>query len=233
MKPLLLLLFISNFACAQYWGGQEIKETQLKNWLPKFELEYAGSYHFGESESESDLHLFFSGNVIVGQVHNAYWEEKEVLSRKRNFINLTHIEIDKKGNFTSDQYHGKFVTFTNESGEVYKALKIDNPWTSWIEDSAYEIGTKTGLVFEHIYYGIYGKASYRNLDPNELKKMSKNELAIMRNEIYARYGYIFIKNGKMDQYFTKQDWYTAEHKDVDRFLNEIELSNIQLIKGLE
>nr|WP_298953355.1 YARHG domain-containing protein [uncultured Nonlabens sp.] len=77
-----------------------------------------------------------------------------------------------------------------------------------------------------MYYGNYPKSSYRKLEPNELKKMSKSELAIMRNEIYVRYGYIFIKNGKMDQYFRKQDWYHAEHKNVDRFLNEIEIYNI-------
>jgi len=43
------MLFISNLTFAQYWGGQEINESDLSPWLPKFQLEYAGTYHFGES----------------------------------------------------------------------------------------------------------------------------------------------------------------------------------------
>ena len=232
MRILIILLFTSNFTFAQYWGGQEINESDLTNWIPKFEIEYAGTYHFGESESESDFHLFFVGDCIIGQVQSGYWE-KNTGFRKSKYINLTNIEIDKAGNLTSDQYNGKFIKYKSESGEYYKALRINNPWTSWIEESEFEIGTRTKIVFDNIYYGKYGKASFMKLDTNELKKMTKSELSIMRNEIYARYGYEFIENGKMDKYFRKQDWYRPEHKDVTSFLNKIEIYNIGIIKQLE
>ncbi|MGR7814292.1 YARHG domain-containing protein [Lacinutrix undariae] len=232
MRILIILLFISNFTFAQYWGGQEINESDLTNWIPKFEIEYAGTYHFGESESESDFHLFFAEGCIIGQVQSGYWEEKTGL-RKSKYITLTNIKIDKSGNLTSDQHNGKFVKYKNESGEYFKALKINNPWTSWIEKSEFEIGTRTKIVFDNIYYGKYGKASFMKLDTNELRKMSKNELSIMKNEIYARYGYKFIENGKLDKYFRTQNWYRPEHKNVTSFLNKIEIYNIEIIKQLE
>lgn len=232
MRILIILLFTSNITFAQYWGGQEINESDLTNWIPKFEIEYAGSYHFGESESESDFHLFFAGDCIIGQVKSGYWEENTGF-RKSKYINLTNIKIDKTGHLTSDQHNGRFVKYKTESGEIYKALRINNPWTSWIEDSEFEIGTRTKIIFKNIYSGKYKKASFRKLETDELKKISTEELAIMRNEIYARYGYVFIKNGKMDKYFRNQDWYRAEHKNVSRFLTEIELYNIKLIKELD
>ncbi|MBJ2175506.1 YARHG domain-containing protein [Aureibaculum sp. A20] len=232
MRILLILLFISNFTAAQYWGGQEIKASELTNWIPKFEIEYAGSYHFGESESESDFHLFFTEDGIIGQVQSGYWEEKTGL-RKSNYLNITNIKIDKGGTFVSDQHTGQFIRYKTENGEFLNGLKINNPWTSWIEDSEFEIGTKTKLQFENIYYGKYGRASFKKLRKDELKKMSAEELKIMKNEIYARYGYIFIKDGKMDKYFRNQKWYRAEHKNVSSFLTKIELYNINLIKQLE
>jgi len=232
MRISIILLFISHLTFGQYWGGQEISESDLSSWLPKFEIEYAGTYHFGESESESDFHLFFSGDCIIGQVKSGYWEENTGIWRNK-YINLTNIKIDKTGKFTSDQHTGQFIRYKTETGEYYKGLKINNPWTSWIEDSEFEIGTRTKLVFDDIYYGKYGKASFRKLTTDELKKISTEELTIMRNEIYARYGYIFIKDRKMYKYFRTQDWYSAEHENVSDFLTEIELYNINLIKQFE
>ena len=120
-----------------------------------------------------------------------------------------------------------------ESGDYIKGLRINNPWTSWIEDSEFEIGTRTQLNFENIYYGKYSKASSRKLNHDELNQMNSRDLKLMRNEIFARYGYTFKKGGEMDIYFSKQEWYRAQHKKVEQFLTEIEFYNIQLIKQNE
>lgn len=232
MKTLIILLLISKVTFAQYWGGQEINESDLTNWIPKFEIEYAGTYHFGESESESDFHLFFSGDCVVGQVQNGYWEEDTGIW-KNNYITLTNISIDKKGKFTSDQHSGQFIRYKTESGEFIKGLRIDNPWTSWLEGSEFEIGTRTQLKLENIYFGKYSEASSRKLSIEELKRMSSEDLKLMRNEIFARYGYTFKKDGEMDKYFREQEWYSAQYKEVEAFLTEIELYNIELIKQNE
>jgi len=81
--------------------------------------------------------------------------------------------------------------------------------------------------------GLYPQSSTRQLTRTELKKRSKHDLQIMRNEIFARYGYIFKEGGEMDKYFKSQDWYTPQHKNVNNFLTEIEKANLKLIKEME
>jgi len=55
----------------------------------------------------------------------------------------------------------------------------------------------------------------------------------MQNEIFARYGYAFIKGGKMEKYFKSQEWYKAEKSNVNDFLTKIEMKNIERIKRAE
>lgn len=229
MKQYLVLvftLFLAINSFSQYIGGQEADTTKISNWIPKFELEYTGVYHFGESESESDFNLFISGDKIVGQVKKGFWGVDG--NWKSEFINLTNIKIDKNGNFTSDKNSGRFIKYENR-----KALIINNPWSSWIEGSTYEIGTKVDVKFKDMFYGKYTEASYKLLASNDFKNLAISELSIMRNEIYARYGYIFKTGGRMEKYFKAQKWYRPEYKNVDSFLTEIELYNIELIKKIE
>ncbi len=81
--------------------------------------------------------------------------------------------------------------------------------------------------------GEYPFASQRLLTADELKKYSKAELKIMRNEIYARHGYIFIAGREMDQYFRTQSWYQPKYKDVNKMFSDIERKNIQTISAAE
>ncbi len=90
-------------------------------------------------------------------------------------------------------------------------------------------------VYQYLRTNFKGKnpeTSERLLTEKELKNTSKKQLKIMRNEIYARYGYIF-KTEEMSTYFKKQENYLAVMEDVDAFLSEIEIKNIALIKRLE
>lgn len=82
------------------------------------------------------------------------------------------------------------------------------------------------------FKGKYPESSGRLLSETELKNIPKKQLKIMRNEIYARYGYIF-KTEEMSAYFKKQENYLAVMEEVDAFLSEIEVKNIALIKRLE
>lgn len=77
----------------------------------------------------------------------------------------------------------------------------------------------------------YAFVSYRAVTENELQKYSAEDLRIMRNEIYASYGYIF-KDEKLKTYFKQQGFYGGM-TNVDAFLNDYEQSNIELIKQVE
>jgi len=80
--------------------------------------------------------------------------------------------------------------------------------------------------------GIYPQASKYKMTASELYGMSRYDLRIMRNEIYARHGYIF-KTNDMRDYFINQNWYQPSYDDVTRFLTPVEKYNIELIKDLE
>jgi hypothetical protein len=126
---------------------------------------------------------------------------------------------------------GQFVTYTDSTG-TYKGLKINNPWTEWLEDGRYEIGIRL-KVSARLYQGDFTQVSTRHLTEEELSELDKETLQIMRNEVYARYGYRFQDGGKMEQYFIKQNWYRPQHDDVTDFLTQVELDNIELIKKIE
>jgi hypothetical protein len=80
--------------------------------------------------------------------------------------------------------------------------------------------------------GNYTIASEKILTVDDLLNRNKYELKIMRNEIFARHGYIF-KTNDMRLYFESQAWYSPRYDDVNSFLTEIEKGNIELIKRYE
>ncbi len=82
-----------------------------------------------------------------------------------------------------------------------------------------------------------GESSYPDmssvlLDKSYLENKDAWELRIMRNEIYARHGYIF-KLPELNEYFMKQSWYKPESEDVTNSLTPAEKENIEMIKRYE
>jgi len=65
-----------------------------------------------------------------------------------------------------------------------------------------------------------------------LADKSLTELRFMRNEIFARHGYIF-KSEDLNAYFSDKSWYSPIRSDVTKLLTEIDKYNIQLIKKKE
>ncbi|MGM9704728.1 MAG: YARHG domain-containing protein [Prevotella sp.] len=80
--------------------------------------------------------------------------------------------------------------------------------------------------------GQYAVASMRLLTESDVAGMSSAELKIMRNEIFARHGYIF-KTKSMKDHFAAQPWYSGRYDDVSDKLSEIETKNVAFIKKHE
>lgn len=66
----------------------------------------------------------------------------------------------------------------------------------------------------------------------DLVNLSANELAILRNAIYAKHGYIF-KSEKYAKYFSAFDWYAPETDDVNGRLTKDDKHSIALIQKAE
>lgn len=76
-------------------------------------------------------------------------------------------------------------------------------------------------------------ASSRLLTKNEVAQMTKEELSLARNAIYARHGYQY-KNAELSEFFGKQPWFKpTDVKMEDIPFSKIELDNIRLIKAQE
>lgn len=92
-----------------------------------------------------------------------------------------------------------------------------------------------GYYYEH-YTGdntyIIPDSNTRKLSKSELSGFNSNTLALIRNEIYARHGYIFQKQ-KYKDYFGSKQWYTPNENFDVSWLNSVEKYNVELIKSME
>ena len=77
----------------------------------------------------------------------------------------------------------------------------------------------------------YKRASLAILDKKEIQHLSKKELRLMRNEIYADYGYIF-KSHELQNYFNQKEWYSPRIKYIPS-LTIIEQINVRTIQAIE
>jgi len=88
------------------------------------------------------------------------------------------------------------------------------------------------IIKNNIRAGNYWFVSWDSLYGNDLKHIPPSELRLMRNEIFARYGYIF-KSKELQDYFMETEWYKPFFSNVDSFLKPIEKHNINFIKQSE
>lgn len=227
---ILISVLTTNTLSAQRIGWTVIDSLKVTPWTTDDIKDYESVYHFGESEGESDFVLIITGNTIYAQIITGHWNESST-AWVREHINLQNVKIEDS-KFFSDSYNGEFVIYSGGEKPVF-GLKIYNPWGNELYDNQYEIGITSYPIKTHYDLGMYTQASTRLLKKIELDKFKTSELQLMRNEIYARYGYTFIKGGKMDTYFSKFDWYKPRHKSVEKMLTELEKQNIKTIKKVE
>lgn len=78
-------------------------------------------------------------------------------------------------------------------------------------------------------------SSVRELTDDDLRGLTKDELRIARNEIYARYGRQF-NDESLNNYFNSKSWYVNLPKlpaNTDPTLTKLELANLDKIKAYE
>lgn len=199
---------------------------------------YAGLYHFGESEGESELRIHFSKGIWSVQKNWAVMD-METGGFKPQYHNLRDVNIDVDGNFSATDIDengasivrkGEFVPALDHEGNDAFSLKIDNPWSYVYEEGAAESSLKIAIDPKEIYAGAYPESSFRVLEESDLEQLSKENLQIMQNEILARYSFSFEEGSAMATHFKQVKWHRPLFDNVDTFLNPIEKANIELIK---
>ena len=79
---------------------------------------------------------------------------------------------------------------------------------------------------------LYLIARYKILTEKDIDHLSKEEMAFLRNEIFARHGHVF-KTDRMKDYFSEKEWYFPLIYDATDNLNAIEKENVSFILQME
>ena len=114
----------------------------------------------------------------------------------------------------------------NESYEWQEDSTIDNPAFLDVKDN--ELPEDSGSAYDDY---ILADSQYTKLVETQLYGLSKSDLRIARNEIYARHGYIF-ESADLQNYFSSQSWYESDAL-YNYELTDIEQYNVTLIETME
>ena len=125
-----------------------------------------------------------------------------------------------------------WVEFTDKGIDLYNAVwDDDNPVGYYKQSTFYKSLTKKDQITE-ILTGQYPYTSMKLVLPSELDYFSKAQLRVMRNEIYARHGYVF-SSADLKAHFAKMSWYKPLNDNSKVQLSQLEQLNVDLIKAWE
>lgn len=163
----------------------------------------------------------FCGYLVIKTMR-----DQNSIDKKKN-----NIEIMSSSETSAKEDLNKKTTESSSANEI-KSDKINSKASQKINVNP--VSTIPTNIPENsaLIKGYYPQASESILTASELSGMSKQDLLIMRNEIFARHGYIFKKK-EIQSYFTSQPWYRGQYEDVTSMLSDIEKMNIELIKKHE
>lgn len=107
-------------------------------------------------------------------------------------------------------------------GNKMKENKLKYEDEEYIEESYF---STSELVFDY-------NSSLKELKIKDVENLSKADIYILRNSIYARHGYSF-KSIQLSNYFQEQSWYYPVKSDIKKELSALEKKNISLLMRYE
>ena len=167
----------------------------------------------GTSSNKISSQLATGGEVIYNTGTGRYLMTF-VVGNTRYYANVSE-------GSTTEQVHNKHYTVTAEpTSETYNG------------NTVYEITTLTKYDGDY----LLANSGTKLLTDSDIKGMSKYDLALARNEIYARHGRKF-QTAEYHNYFSSKSWYSINpnynYSDDNSNLNEIEAKNVQFLLNAE
>ncbi|WP_456457991.1 YARHG domain-containing protein [Reichenbachiella sp.] len=228
MKRFKQLLAVLIILLTFYVSAQQAFEDNLIDWIPSNQSDYTGVYELGQQERQAFLRVISTPNYKIFQLKTNF---QYIVGGPRDvrFHTYSNTTIDEHGNVSFEEHKGQFVKYCDFFGDTIYSIRFKPALTDM--SPLYELGKRKKL--ESSYKGKFIQASTAELKANDLTGLTPKQLQIMRNEIFARYGYIFKEGGEMSRYFKNQYWYKPERTEVNELFTELEKSNIQLIQKEE
>ena len=163
-------------------------------------------------------------------IHLGTLSESDYFCREASYRFVNDSIIEVKANFP--KYRSKNQRYDFETRFTYHKITSDGAIIE-LSSSRYYDFTKFILMNENnlkgcFAWGIQGATYSDEHNMWMTDHLSIEDLDIMRNEIFAEYGYKF-KTEKWQKYFSEQSWYTPMYDDVNDKLTEIDKANVKLI----
>lgn len=185
-----------------------------------------------EKNTENTIKMNYVKDLIEdhAEIEEVYKVKKSGGNKGIIALIIISIIVTLGGGVIGYNYIGKSVKPEVASNTESKAPekeddKVDN---SKVTESEEDKVDKNNVDY------ILPESDSKVLSSGELSNFSKENLAFARNEIYARYGYIF-KSEIYSDYFNSKSWYTEDpsFSGNESEFNSYEKANIKLIKSLE
>jgi|GEM_PF-2458541 len=130
------------------------------------------------------------------------------------------------GLYESSDGHGVYKYYKVTAEGIVEELKTDRQFNFT------KFARIDATYFSSCHYDPLdnGDAGWEDGKPNlvVVRGISNEDLDVMRNEIFAEYGFVF-KSAKWKEYFSAKSWYNPQYDNVDQFLTETDKANIKFI----
>lgn len=103
-------------------------------------------------------------------------------------------------------------------------------WEWYFTDPMFIVDLSQPFHFDHDQ--LYLKAKLMDLTEQDVAGLSKEQLSLVRNDIFARHGHTF-KTPKMADHYRSTEWYNPVIADAAPLLNKFEKRNVDFIKKKE
>lgn len=175
--------------------------------------------------SKGNLIFEFDDKITNGTSYK--YDLKNNLIEKKNSQASTKYNYDDYGNWISEIIdYGDYQYITKRNIDYYSENEIKSKKHTNVLLNSKQNNTNKISNFNST--DEFNKI----ISLSDIKGKTSFELKIMRNEIFARHGYIF-KTVDMKEYFNKQTWYSPKYEDVSSKLSTIEKKNIEFLKSNE
>lgn len=241
---LISLIIVVAIACFGY-GDDVAKDEIAEDRYTADELYDNTEEYLGESEDFDDYlgswvtYLDGGGKAVLNVWKEAgeYWISMDAVTSSNVFypraiLDYLDEDLGLASGMSDDEYYYFDVILDFSNGMLLVSVDIIE------KDSGYELDFEDldfsrGIEEDDEY--IFPDSDYEYLQRWELEGLSKEDLKIARNEIYARHGRMFQDAG-LQAYFNSCSWYTpsiAPEDFKESMLNEVEIANRDMIVAYE
>lgn len=224
------IAYLAGMDTYRYLGQNKFVPVEL-NHLDEYDPDDAIPFAFESINGVDYLdNQFCSKDISFTQRYFGYYKG----NNKSYFVDYSN---KKSEGFGSDTYEADIFVYEPDTdspmGDDYmKGFNFGDciffPTTGELKDRDYKVVDK--LV--RVYPDGNERYPFTATELVSCGSFTKDELKIMRNEIFARHGFIF-KTDAMKKHFESQSWYKPTKENVDNLLSNIEQRNVKTISEYE